>query len=117
MTIIDPKWGAEIVTNTGKVLKFDVVECMVSYKIDNFKDSSKIQSIWTINYANPGEFINAKDAIYARSNEFNSPMGLNAVSVKTKKDIEKIKLEQKPEIISWNDLKNLIKLDFYGSKF
>ena len=43
MTITDSRFVAEIVTAKGKALKFDAIECMVSYLKDHKKelDSAK----------------------------------------------------------------------------
>ncbi|MBM2814169.1 MAG: Nitrous-oxide reductase accessory protein NosL [Ignavibacteria bacterium] len=106
MTIVDSKWGAEIITDKGKIHKFDVVECMIAYKDKNLKDE-KIHSLWTINYLNPGVFINAEHATYVRSLEFHSPMGLNAVSLVSKEEIPKLKLESKFDTLNWSELSKL----------
>ena len=31
MNIVDPKFGAELITKKGRVYKFDAIECMVNY--------------------------------------------------------------------------------------
>jgi copper chaperone NosL len=105
MTIVDPKWGAEIISDKGKIYKFDVVECMISYFINEMhKNREKVSSFWTINYLNPGEFINAETAIYFRSGEFHSPMGLNAVSLKKGDDVSKLNLAKQPEKLYWDGM-------------
>ena len=30
MTIVDPRYGAELVTTKGKVYKYDAVECLIN---------------------------------------------------------------------------------------
>ena len=110
MTIVDPKWGAELVTNTGKIFKYDVVECMILHK--KTLDQSKIHSIWTIDFLQNDKFIKAEDAIYVRSQEFNSPMGLNAVSLSNKDGIPKLNLKSNPSIIKWKELLNLVDSEF-----
>jgi len=112
MTIIDPKWGAQIITNTGKIYRFDVIECLILYKNQNQEFNSKIKSIWTINYLKPGTFIKAEDAFFIKSPDFNSPMGLNAVTIKNEEDAKKIKLTHNPEILKWEDLQRLVKEEF-----
>lgn len=115
MTIVDPKWGAEIVMKTGKVIKFDVVECMVLHIEEDKLLEEKISALWTINYLEPGTFIDAKNAAYIRSLEFNSPMGLNAIAIPSRSDAVKIKLNKKPEIISWTELNSIIKQEFLSA--
>ncbi len=100
MTIADPKWGAEIITDKGKVFKFDVVECMIAYYYTKI-DTNKVQSMFTIDFTNPGHFIEAKQAKYIRTLQFPSPMGLNAISLKTYDDTAKIGLKDNYEMLGW----------------
>lgn len=91
MTIADEKWGAEIVTHKGKVHKFDAVECMVAYYLEEKKlnREDEIHSFWTINYLQPKELIDATTAYYLKSIEYQSPMAFNAPSFKTREERDK----------------------------
>lgn len=100
MTIVDPKWGAEIITDKGKVYKFDVVECMIAYYYTKI-DTNKVRSMWTVDFASPGQFIDARQACFIRTLQFPSPMGLNAISLKTYIDSTKIGLEGNYEKLNW----------------
>ncbi len=108
MTIVDPKWGAEIITDKGKVYKFDVVECMVAYYYSKI-DTNKVGSIWTIDFANPGQFIDALNAYYILTLQFRSPMGLNAISLKSYNDTAKIGLKGDYEKLKWWDVVKKVK--------
>lgn len=100
MTIVDPKWGAEIITDKGKVLKFDVVECMISYYYTSI-DTNKVHSMYTIDFTSPGNFIYAKQAKYIRTHQFPSPMGLNVISLKSFEDTVKLGLKNEYETLDW----------------
>jgi copper chaperone NosL len=43
MSIVDQRFGSEIVTQKGKVYKFDAVECMINYLDDRVEDESKLK--------------------------------------------------------------------------
>jgi copper chaperone NosL len=88
MTISDFKWGAEIVTNKGKIYKFDDVECMAAFywEAKKTEDDRKFHSFWTVNYLKPGELIDAQKTQYLKSTEFHSPMAFNAASFSTELD-------------------------------
>ena len=112
MTIVDPKWGGEIITDKGKIYKFDVVECMLSfYKYELKNDPKKVSSFWTINYLEPGIFINAKTAVYYRSGEFHSPMGLNAVSLNNGNDVSKLNLNKPPDKLDWEGMVKVVEAE------
>lgn len=104
MTIVVPKWGAELVTKNGKVYKFDVLECMVAYYFTELKDKRTVHSLWTINFLEPKTFLDAKTAFYIRTREFQSPMGLNVISLKNRVELSKLPLKQEYEILNWDSV-------------
>ncbi|MFN3307490.1 MAG: nitrous oxide reductase accessory protein NosL [Candidatus Kapaibacteriota bacterium] len=108
MTIVDPKWGAQIITDKGKVFKFDVVECMIAFYYSKI-DTNRVQGMYTINFVQPGEFIEAKQSKYVRTLQFPSPMGLNAISLKTFEDTVKLGLVGEYETLDWWHLVNKAK--------
>lgn len=110
MTIVDPKWGAQLITSTGKNYKYDVIECMILH--EKTLEAKKVHSKWTINYLNNEQFIKVEDAIYVRSLEFNSPMGLNAISLSKDEEISQLKLQNTPEKLKWNQLLNIVESEF-----
>lgn len=76
MIISDQRYGTELVTDKGKVYKFDSVECLaVEYLEENIKHQ-QIHSLWVTNFAEQGKFVLASQANYLRSLELRSPMGL-----------------------------------------
>lgn len=109
MTIVDPKWGAEIVTTKGKVYKFDVIECMIAYYLTNIKNEKDVHSFWTINFLEPKHLLEAKNAFYIRTHEFQSPKGLNVISLKNKDEVAKLPLKEKYETSSWDSVIKIVK--------
>lgn len=86
MGIADPSFAAEIVTTKGRVYKYDSIECMVrSYKTME----QSVAMVLVMDYANPGAFINAKEAFFLKSDETRSPMGANLSAFEQKEAIEK----------------------------
>ena len=74
MTIMDKKYGCEIVTDKGKVFKFDDVSCMAKYLKDNNLEQSRLSFIVVNQYDNPGELIDAKSAVFLNGGQIRSPM-------------------------------------------
>ena len=73
MTISDPRFGAEIVTKKGKIQKFDSVECLIDYMAKN--EESVILHIAVVDYLNPKNLIDAREAGYLITEKIPSPMG------------------------------------------
>jgi len=72
MKIMDNKFGFALVTEKGKVYKFDDMNCIAGFKKDNPSDKYRE---YVITFDNPGKLIPASSAYYLQSTEINSPMG------------------------------------------
>jgi len=105
MAIADKRFAAEVITKKGRVYKFDSIECMVAYYNEN---EEYIKKAYVTNFSNPEEFIEAEKAIYVRSQEIRSPMGMNLSAYK---DMERAK-SVKGEILDWKGLRELIKKEY-----
>jgi copper chaperone NosL len=77
MTIVDPRFGAEIVTDKGKIYKFDAVECMVNFLYrDNNLEEREIGNLYVIDFSDPGQLVLAEQNAYLHSKQVPSPMGM-----------------------------------------
>lgn len=86
MGISDPRFGAELVTRTGKVREFDSIECLASYLLRGI-DSAAVRSVWVTDFRRPGTFVAAEHARYLRvAAGPASPMGLGIVAVAAEAD-------------------------------
>src|SRR5688572_13689262 len=62
MTLMDNKFGAELVTKKGKIYKFDDMRCMVNYLNSGIEREDEFAHKMVINFANPGNLIDATEA-------------------------------------------------------
>ena len=109
MMVMDKRYGAELVTDKGKIYFFDSIECLVGY-IDNQKiTKDDYHSLWVSNYADPGNIIDASKAIYLKNDELRSPMGLNALAVETKEQLGTIFNQYGGEELKFEDLFELVR--------
>lgn len=88
MNIFDPKFAAVIQTNTGKNYVFDGVECMIPFYTQNRDVKERIENLWVCNYAQPGNFINARTALYLFSPKLQSPMNGNVAAFDSEQNRE-----------------------------
>ena len=108
MTIVDPKFGAEIVTKKGKVYKFDDTHCIAAFLERRAVELGNIHRTLFIDY-NSGEFIKARSAEFVVSSQFKSPMGGNAAAFKAKNDAEKKASEiDGSKVTNWASLYNIL---------
>ena len=109
MKINDDKYSAKIKTTEGELHKFDSIECLTGFAlVKNYMDDSE-QSFMISDYNSPGNFIDAKKAIYIQNNEFRSPMGLNVMAFDSKENAEKFMNENGGELMIWNDIIDLVR--------
>lgn len=87
MSIADRNFGAEIITNKGKVYKFDDTHCLAAFREKNI-DSNIIKQVYFVNFLEPHNFIEADLAFLLKSNELHSPMGGNTVAFDSKEKLE-----------------------------
>ena len=102
MTIVQQIHGAEIVTNKGKVYKFDAVECMINFKNEMSKEQPKL--FLTNHYHTPKELISAEEAAFLISENLPSPMGEYITAFKSKSAANEIQKELNGKVYSWSEL-------------
>ncbi len=77
MTIIDARYGAELVTDKGKVYKFDDILCLKQYLSANSVDEGQIQVFVEKYTEQQNDVIDARQATYVQHEYFASPMNGN----------------------------------------
>ena len=75
MSIVDQRFGSEIVTQKGKVYKFDAVECMINYLDKKVEDETRLKFILTNTLDRPGDLVDVQDCKFLISENMPSPMG------------------------------------------
>lgn len=105
MTIVDERFGTELLNSKGKAYKFDSVECLAKYinseKPQNYKS-------YVTQLELPGKLTEAEKVYYLVSEEIPSPMGEN-ISVHADKNIINNISDTHAQIFSWNELIEIFK--------
>lgn len=109
MTITDKKYGAEIMSDKGKIFKFDAAECMLNFINAKKTDVNNVEKYFVVNYTEPGVLINAVNAVYLVSPNMHSPMGGNISSFADKSTADKYFKDNGGVIYNWEELKSKFK--------
>jgi len=109
MTIMDKKFGAEIITKKGKAIKFDAFECMINYLLENKINESDVEKYYCVDYSEPAKLFDAKEMSYLVSPKIKSPMGENISAYSGKETAEGYFKNNGGEIFSWEGIKNKLK--------
>lgn len=81
MTLADPRYAAELVTRTGKVLVFDDIGCLAAFLATGEVARDAVYSTWAHDYASPGDWVRAGELSFVRSDAFHTPMGSGLVAL------------------------------------
>ena len=108
MTIMEPRFGAEIITKKGRVFKFDDVHCVDNY-IQNGKIQQKdIKQTLFIDYNRENSFVDGTSVYFVTSPQLKSPMNSNSAAFATKEEAEKKAGETNGKISNWNELQGAL---------
>lgn len=103
MMITDAQFASQIVTEKGKAYKFDAIECMAVYHRMN-EDKLDEAMLYVSNYDNPGNWINAKDAQFVKSEVVNSPMGESLLAFPSETEAQEHISDQPGKLLKWAEV-------------
>lgn len=109
MIIVDPHFGAELITVKGKIYKFDSIECMVKYLRSNSSLDSKQDRCLVVDHSRTGELVDIDKANFLFSEKLLSPMGESLSAFGSKDSLNQYLKRFGGQAISWNELTNRVK--------
>jgi copper chaperone NosL len=107
MGIVDTKFGSEIITDKGKIFKFDDMGCMIRFMKAGGVEQKNISQTVVINYEKQNDFIDVNKAVLLKSEITKSPMGFDLAAFSSKEAATKIG-GANGKIFSWNELYNQV---------
>ena len=102
MTIVDNQHAAQIVTDKGKIFKFDAIECMLNDL--KKRDKSKVAMVLVNDYSNPGQFISAQESTFVISKAIPSPMGAFLSAFNEREAATLIQKEKGGDLYDWESI-------------
>ncbi|MCC5932418.1 MAG: nitrous oxide reductase accessory protein NosL [Cyclobacteriaceae bacterium] len=107
MIIMDPKFGAELVTDKGKIYKFDDVNCMVYHMIQ--EEREQFAHVMIVDFAKTHQLIDAKEAWFLHSDALRSPMASYIAAFENKADLEIQSRDFPGAFLRWTEVVNSFK--------
>lgn len=104
MTISDGKFGAELITEKGRVYKFDDIACMVHYSKEN--SANKIQAFYVHDYAQDNVLIPVSAAFFISGGNIKSPMHGNIIAFINGNVARDFSEKLEGTLIEWQDILN-----------
>jgi nitrous oxidase accessory protein len=118
MAVTDRRFGAQLVTVTGKTQTFDSIECLASY-YTTAKAAGAVKSVWVTDSRRPGTLVLAEQARFVRDRgAHGSPMGLRLIAFASDADAMQLG-SSASETIAWAEVVVLVerektKLSMHG---
>ncbi len=91
MTITDPKYATQLITEKGRAYKFDDVSCLKDYENSN-AESTVNATTYAADFPS-GEFNETSTLTFIKGGLIKSPMGGNSQAFKDKAEAEKAAIE------------------------
>ena len=104
MTIMDHRYGAELVTKKGKVFTFDAAECLIEYLYHHKELVLDASYLLVTSYTEPDQLIDARTATYLVSKAMPSPMGAYLTAFSSRQTAVEYQLEKAGELYTWDEV-------------
>jgi len=102
MTISEESFASELITQKGRVYKFDDITCLVGFKKEN--TDKMVSQHYVHYYLGKNELIVAESAHYIQGGEISSPMNGNIAAFKTGEEAKEYQKKLNASIIDWKSI-------------
>lgn len=102
MTIMDSKFGAELVTAKGKVFKYDDVNCMIQHAKDLPGGLASAAHLLVADAGQPFKLVPMQEACFVRSEAIRSPMGSRIAAFSAEAECEDYQKKMNGNNLDWN---------------
>ncbi|MBN8575529.1 MAG: nitrous oxide reductase accessory protein NosL [Cytophagales bacterium] len=109
MTLVDRKFGAELVTKKGKVYKFDDLNCMLNFYNSGYVETEEFKFIQVVDFSKPEKLIEAQHAWYLKSANLRTPMASEVAAFENEQVIQPLKKEWNGVLMSWGEIQTQFK--------
>jgi copper chaperone NosL len=109
MPVADTKFGAEIITEKGKLYKFDDTGCLINYLKIGLGANEKIKNLLNVDYTSNQNFLNVNTSVFLVSEKFHTPMNSGIAGFSSRIKAEIFLKDFPGEILTWQQLQSKLK--------
>jgi len=102
MTIASAPYASELITDKGRVYKFDDLSCMIKYAKEN--GDLPNAKLYVTDYLNANTFVGVESAFLLQGGIIRGPMGGQVVGFKSKADAQNYQSKLQAESVDWTTL-------------
>ncbi len=104
MTISDSKFAAELITDKGKIYKFDEFHCLHAFMKSGTLQSGQIKSVYISDYFPPNQLIEVNAGFFLQSEKIHGPMNGNVAVFSSEAGRQKGVQTLGGAAVSWKEL-------------
>ena len=104
MSIVDNRFGAEIITKKGKAYIFDDTHCLSGFVKGNTIDDQEIKQTYFVEFNEPHDLIEAGQAFLMKSQKLRSPMGGNIAAFSNQNQLNTAIGDLSGEQVTWEGI-------------
>lgn len=101
MTVIDPRYTAELLTTTGKGYRFDDIACLAAFLAGGTVPRERQGQAWVNDFLHPGQWLKAEDAAYLQSDSLHTPMGSGLIALGAGDPIDSLRAALSGTRLNW----------------
>lgn len=103
MTVADLRHSAELVTRKGRVFVFDDPGCLADFLAGGSVPAGEIHSLWFSNFLEPDSLLEARDAVFLRSDSVRTPMNSGLIALRPGPRADSLRAAWGGALESWED--------------
>lgn len=104
MAVADPRFGAELVTPTGRVFVFDDVGCLAGYYVEGRIEASRVHSLWVNDFAHPEALLDATTAVFLHTDSLRTPMASGLAALRPGTEADSVRAVLGGRLLSWEEV-------------
>ena len=105
MTLTDKRFGAEIITDKGKVLKFDDLNCLADYLKSGSIQEKSVAQLVSVDFTKSPAFVDVTKAFFLKNEAIKSPMRGDVATFSEQTDLDAVRKELGGgDVLVWNEV-------------
>lgn len=105
MKLMDERFGAQLVTDKGRIYMFDDVNCMVEFMDSDEGKRHHYAYELIVDYSNPGELLDVHYTFFLKTDEIRTPMNSKIIALPNRETQEEFKAAIGGILLGWGEIR------------
>lgn len=104
MTVTDTRYAAELITEKGKVYKFDDIYCLQSFIKSNVLDDNNVRAVYLADFAGDHQLVKAEECFILQGGDIRGPMNGHVIAFRNKDSMKHMEARYNASHINWEQV-------------